>query len=161
MTILRVTGTDPDGELLAHPEHWEGDGPPPVVLLSPRKNDPAMGPGDRVLAKIGPRERDGKTYVARPITKIAAAARRMLGIFESGEHGGRLLPVEKGAAKEWVAKGDKYKREGRWDDARKAYQKALAINDRTHGAFAGMAEVAFERGDMTRTVLYAKRAARL
>jgi len=102
VTILRVTGTDPDGELLAQPEHWEGDGPPPVVLLTARRNDPAMGPGDRVLAKIGPVERDGKTHTARPITKIAAAARRMLGVFEAGDHGGRLVPVEKGAAKEWV-----------------------------------------------------------
>src|SRR5262249_11055579 len=34
-TVLVVSGTDPDGEVLARPQSWAQDGPPPTNYMSP------------------------------------------------------------------------------------------------------------------------------
>ena len=101
VTLLKITGTDPDGELIAEPVSWDGPGPAPTVLVTPRKSDPAMGRGDHVLAKLRPVTAETHAYEARPIKKIATRPRRMLGIFRQGPQGGRLRPVDKRAMKEW------------------------------------------------------------
>jgi ribonuclease R len=52
VSVLQVSGQTPDGELLARPMEWHGEGVEPVVLVIPRASDPAMGEGDRILARL-------------------------------------------------------------------------------------------------------------
>ena len=58
--VVQITGTDPDGDAIARPVDWDGDGPPPLVLMAPEpRGRPALAPGERVLARltpIGPRQ---------------------------------------------------------------------------------------------------------
>ena len=102
VTVLEVTGPDPQGDLAAVPAHWEGEGPAPRVLVSPKKGGPALGARDRVLAKLR-RVSDGPyAYEARPIKKLDSGARRILGIYRAGPQGGRLVPIDKRADREWT-----------------------------------------------------------
>jgi ribonuclease R len=102
VTVLEVTGPDAEGDLAAVPTHWEGEGQPPRVLIAPKKGDPALGARDRVLAKLR-RLSDGPyAYEARLIKKLESGARRMLGIFRAGPQGGRLVPIDKRADREWT-----------------------------------------------------------
>src|SRR5690625_2847584 len=102
VTVLSVLGPDEGGELAAEPVSWEGAGEPPRVLLRPRRGEPALGARDRVLAKLR-RVPDGDyAYEARLIKKLGSGEMRMLGIFRAGPDGGRLVPIDKRAAREWT-----------------------------------------------------------
>ena len=103
VTMLVADHLDGDGDLFARPQSWEGEGDPPRILYLPKKGDPALGPGDRFLAKLRPVEGEfALSYEARLIKKIGQGPRRMLGIFRVGAEGGRLVPVEKKSDKEWM-----------------------------------------------------------
>jgi ribonuclease R len=92
--VLIAGGPDRDGDIFARPANWEKDGEPP---------QPALGPGDRFLAKLHPIEAEnGLTYEARLIKRLGAGQRRMLGIFRASPQGGRVLPVDKKSDKEWL-----------------------------------------------------------
>ncbi|MEZ5751505.1 MAG: ribonuclease R [Paracoccaceae bacterium] len=95
--VLRVIGPDKAGDLLAEPA--EGTAAAPRIHLVEKRGQPAMGPGDRVLAKLTPAP--GGAYLAHPIRKIERSARQVLGIFRTGAEGGRILPIDKGADMEW------------------------------------------------------------
>ena len=99
VTVLRVTGPDADGDLLAEPAEWRGKGQAPRIQIVARPDQPAMGAGDRVLAKLLPAGSDG--YHAHPIRKLQSGPRTVLGIFRAGSEGGRILPIDKGADMEW------------------------------------------------------------
>ena len=106
VTVLQVQGADDDGDLLARPMEWRGSGPVPRILVTQRQSDPALGAGDRILAKLLPVHGEAHHYEARLIRKIAAAPRRIFGIYRAETEGGRIVPVEKGADREWrVAPG--------------------------------------------------------
>jgi ribonuclease R len=101
--VLIAGGPDRDGDIFARPANWEQDGEPPQILYMPRKGDPALGPGDRFLAKLHPIEAEnGLTYEARLIKRLGAGQRRTLGIFRASPQGGRVLPVDKKSDKEWL-----------------------------------------------------------
>ncbi len=103
VTMLIGAGLDGDGDLLARPKDWDGEGDPPRIVHIPRKGEPALGVGDLFLGKLRPAEDEhGHFYEARLIKKIAKAARKMLGIYRRGPESGRLVPVDKRADKEWV-----------------------------------------------------------
>ncbi len=102
VTVLEVTGPDAEGDLAARPAAWEGDGPAPRVLIAPKKGDPALGPRDRVLAKLRRLSDGAYGYEARLIKKLDSGARRMLGIYRAGPQGGRLVPIDKRANREWT-----------------------------------------------------------
>ncbi len=107
VAIVEVTGPDAQGDLYAQPAEWDSDGAPPRILVIARRGDPALGAGDRVLARLAPVSGEGHAYEARPIKRLADAAPRVLGIFRAGRDGGRILPIEKGSDREWrVAPGD-------------------------------------------------------
>jgi ribonuclease R len=94
--IVEVVGTDTDGELIAKPIAWEHDAKPPRILLAAGRETrgPAIGVGDRVLAKL--RRINDHLFEARPIRRLAAEPSRILGVFEPGPGGsGRLVSVEK------------------------------------------------------------------
>jgi ribonuclease R len=93
-SVLVITGTDPDGEVLARPQLWKSDSPPPLIYMAPdRHGTPALGEGERVLARLS-REPDG-SYVGRVVRRIAGPPRRVLGIFEPTAEGGRLLSTDR------------------------------------------------------------------
>jgi ribonuclease R len=102
VTVLEVIGPDAQGDLAARPATWEGDDPAPRVLIRPKKGDPGLGARDRVLAKLRRISDDDYGYEARLIKKLESGARRMLGIYRAGPQGGRLVPIDKRADREWT-----------------------------------------------------------
>ena len=101
--VLIASEPDGDGDIFARPGDWEDGREPPRILYMPRKGDPPLGGGDRFLAKLRPLEAEARlTYEARLIKRLGEGPRRMLGIFRASAQGGRLLPIEKKADKEWM-----------------------------------------------------------
>jgi ribonuclease R len=100
-TVVRVTGTDADGEPIARPVDWEGDGPPPMILMHPeRRGSPALAPGERVLARLRPIG-NGK-YEGRTLKRLSDAPGRILGVFRPNPNGGgRVTPTDRRAKAEW------------------------------------------------------------
>ena len=90
--ILRVTGPDAQGDLLAEPDDWQGN--PLRILIVERPGQPAFGAGDRVLAKLVP---SAEGYHAHPIRKLPSGPKTVLGIYRAGSEFGRVLPIDKGA----------------------------------------------------------------
>jgi ribonuclease R len=103
VSVLIASEPDGDGDLFARPLDWEDGREAPSILYVPRRGDPALGPGDRFLAKLRPIEgKDGLTYEARLIKRLGAEPKRLLGIYRAGPEGGRVLPVDKKSGKEWL-----------------------------------------------------------
>ena len=103
--IVQITGTDPDGDALARPVGWQGDGPPPLVLMAPeRRGQTALAPGQRVLARlrpIGPGRYEGRT-----VKRLTEEPGRVLGVFRpapKGRPGGaRIVPTDRRSKAEWT-----------------------------------------------------------
>ncbi|WP_137124584.1 ribonuclease R [Roseomonas sp. HF4] len=99
---VEVTGTDPDGDPIARPLQWQGEGRPPIVYMRPEpKGQPALTAGERVLARlreIGPGKYEGRTF-----KRIGGAPpARILGVFEEG----RIIPTDRRQKGIWeVPKG--------------------------------------------------------
>ena len=106
VTVLQVSGQTPDGELLARPLEWHGEGVEPVVLVMPRAADPAMGEGDRILARVQAVRGEAHHYEARLIRRIGTNPKKVLGIFRKSEEGGRVVPIDKGMGKDWLVARD-------------------------------------------------------
>ena len=105
-TIVQITGTDPDGDAIARPVGWEGDGPAPMVLMAPERRDsPALAPGERVLARLRPI--GGNKYEGRTLKRLTDAPGRVLGVFHALPTGGRIQPTDRRQKADWqVAPGD-------------------------------------------------------
>ena len=100
--LVVVTGTDPDGDPVARPVSWEAPGPPPLILMHPEKHgQPALAPGDRVLARL--RLIGHGKYEGRTIKRLASAPSRVLGIFRPPD---RLTPTDRRAKAEWHIPAD-------------------------------------------------------
>ena len=99
VTVLEILGPDRQGDLWARPMEWGGEGDPPRIAMITRRDDPALGQGDRVLARITPLP---EGHEARLIRKIGQASHRIVGIFRKGAEGGRITPIDKGETREWV-----------------------------------------------------------
>ncbi|HEY8614067.1 MAG TPA: ribonuclease R [Roseomonas sp.] len=97
MAALEIFGTDADGEPMARPITWEG-GEKPVVYMRPeRAGQPALAPGDRVLARIT--RIGGNKYEGRTFKRIGTGSpSRILGIYGSG----LVEPVDRRARASWV-----------------------------------------------------------
>ncbi|MEM7546958.1 MAG: ribonuclease R [Pseudomonadota bacterium] len=93
--MIVVTGPSDDGDLMATPQAWEDETAPPRILITEKKGDPALGKGDRLLAKLIPSSTEDGAFEARLIKKIAASAKRALGVFRAEGSGGRLIPVDR------------------------------------------------------------------
>lgn len=106
VSVLQVSGQTDDGELLAKPLEWHGEGVEPVVLIVPRASDPALGQGDRILARLQEVKGEDHHYDARLIRRIGTNPRKILGVFRKRAEGGRIVPVDKGDGKEWTVPAD-------------------------------------------------------
>ena len=88
---VEITGTDPDGDPIARPLQWQGEGRPPIIYMRPEaKGQRALTAGERVLARlkpIGPGRYEGRTF-----KRIGGAPpARILGVFEEG----RIIPTDR------------------------------------------------------------------
>jgi ribonuclease R len=115
VAVLEIVARDTDGELIAEPAVWEpGQGERPRVLVlaaRSRAGEPALGQGDRILARLTRLEdKDvfGYAYEAEPIKRLPKEKRRQLGIFRTRAKGGGVIdPVDRKELKEWpIAPGD-------------------------------------------------------
>ncbi|MEO1780111.1 MAG: ribonuclease R, partial [Pseudomonadota bacterium] len=88
VSVLQVLPPDADGDLFASPMEWQGTGVEPRILVIPRAADPALGGGDRILARLTLVKDQDYHYEARLIRRIGTNPRRMLGIFRKGDEGG-------------------------------------------------------------------------
>src|SRR6056297_542057 len=125
VAVMQVLPPDDLGDLFCKPLEWHGEGPEPRVLFSARATDPAIGGGDRILARLQEVQGEDHQYVARLIRRIGTNPRRILGVFRKGAEGGRIVPISKGADKEWqVRPGDTHgAREGELVEAEQAGPK--------------------------------------
>ncbi len=101
--VVQVTGTDPDGDAVARPVEWRGEGPPPMILMAPEpRGRPALAPGERVLARLRPIGR-GK-YEGRTLKRLSDAPGRILGVFRAARPGAeaRIVPTDRRAKAEWT-----------------------------------------------------------
>ena len=112
VTVIEITHTDTDGELIARPVSWPGEEPAPLIVVAPdtsrKKRDydePPAGVGDRVLARLEKVEDETEAYPyeARVIRRIGKGAERILGLYRKNEKGkgGRLVPVDKKSRNEF------------------------------------------------------------
>ena len=106
VSVLVVTGPDGQGDLFAKPMEWHGEGVEPRVLVIPRASDPALGEGDRILARLTVVKEDDHNYEARLIRRIGTNPKKVLGVFRKRSEGGRIVPIDKGSDKEWIVAED-------------------------------------------------------
>ncbi len=96
VSVLQVTAATADGDLTARPMEWQGEAEEPRILIIPRASDPALGEGDRILARLT--ETTGEfAYEARLIRRIGTNPHLVLGIVRMTPEGGRIQPIDKGA----------------------------------------------------------------
>ncbi len=106
VAVLQVGEATVDGDLMAHPAEWSGEGGAPLVFMVPKAGDPALGEGDRVLARLQAVEGEPYQYEGRLIRRIGTNPRRILGVYRKKAEGGRILPIDKGDGKEWTVASD-------------------------------------------------------
>ena len=105
VAVLQVLPPDAAGDLYARPLE-EGVEEGPRILIIPKKGDPALGAGDRILARLAKVEAEDRDYEARLIRRLGSNPRKVLGVFRVGSQGGRIVPIEKGDDKEWRVSAD-------------------------------------------------------
>jgi ribonuclease R len=98
VTVVLVTGLDPDGELLAQPASRDDDAPSARVQLIQDNRGRAPKVGDRVLARLSHVE--GQTYEGRVIKILPNAPSKVIGVLEQSRDGLIVRPLEKGAGRE-------------------------------------------------------------
>ena len=102
VAVLQVLPPDDLGDVFCRPLEWLGEGPEPRILFSAKSTDPALGEGDRILARMQEVDGEDYQYVARLIRRIGTNPHKILGIFRKGAEGGRIVPIDKGSDKEWM-----------------------------------------------------------
>ena len=105
--IVEIIGSDPDGDAIARPVEWPAGERPPRIFMAPEPaGQPALAPGQRVLARIRPRGRD--MYEGRTLRRIEGTAGRIVGVFRArGNDGsGRIEPTDRRAKAEWTVTAD-------------------------------------------------------
>jgi ribonuclease R len=105
VAVLQVLPPDGAGDLYAKPLE-EGVDDTPRILIIPKKGDPALGGGDRILARLAKVDLDDYAYDARLIRKLGSNPAKVLGVFRANAEGGRITPIEKGSDKEWRVSSD-------------------------------------------------------
>ncbi|SDX46220.1 RNAse R [Ruegeria halocynthiae] len=102
VSVLQVKAPNADGDLFARPLEWHGEGVEPIVLIVARASDPALGEGDRILARLTVVHEEDHNYEARLIRRIGTNPRKIVGIFRKSAEGGRIVPIDKAGQNEWL-----------------------------------------------------------
>jgi len=107
VAVVEITGFSRDGDIMARPGIWEHDSDPPIIFMrSEKKGQPALGPGDKVLARLTP-HRDAsnepaREYKGETIRRLTSTPLTVMGKLErSGGHF-RLRPTDRRAKQEYV-----------------------------------------------------------
>lgn len=132
VSVLQVLPPDAAGDLFAIPLEDAGEEGPqdsPRILVLPQKGDPALGGGDKILARLTPVTGEGHGYEARLIRKIGSNPLKILGVFRAGAEGGRIVPIDKGQDKEWkvAAEFTNGAKDGELVEAEQAGRKHLGL----------------------------------
>jgi ribonuclease R len=97
-----ISGTDRDGDAVARPTEWKRSaGPPPMILMHPEpRGEPALAPGERVLARLRPM--GPNRYEGRALRRLSETPGRILGIFKRGRGENRIVPTDRRSKAEWT-----------------------------------------------------------
>lgn len=87
VAVIEVTGVSRDGDILAKPGIWDSDQQAPVIVMKPeKKGRPALGTGDKALARLTPiLLADGETvreYRGETIRRLSSSPLTVLGVLE-------------------------------------------------------------------------------
>ena len=101
--IVEITGIDLDGEMQGRPAGLRG--PAPTVTVVAERGAPALGVGERAMARFS---RTGHNrYEARILRAVGGAPDRVVGIYRVTPDGGRIEPTDRKVRTEFrVANGD-------------------------------------------------------
>ena len=99
VTMLRISRQSSDGDLFATVE-WKRGTNEPEILMVLRPNDPFLGVGDRLLARVQLTDHKNNQYEGRLIRKLESTVARVIGIFRRRLEGARIVPIERNG-KEW------------------------------------------------------------
>ena len=105
VAVLQVLPPDAAGDLYARPLE-DGVDDTLRILIIPKKGDPALGGGDRILARLAKVDLEDYAYEARLIRALGSNPAKVLGVFRANAEGGRIQPIEKGSDKEWRVSPD-------------------------------------------------------
>jgi ribonuclease R len=103
--IVEITGIDSEGDAIARPADWRGDGPPPTIFMQPEaRGQAALAPGQRVLARIKPigEARGARKFEGRTLRRIEGTPGRVIGIFRRRGGLTRIEPTDKRVKAEWI-----------------------------------------------------------
>jgi ribonuclease R len=100
--LVLITGTDSDGDPVGRPDAWKAsDGRAPLIrMVGERPGQPALAPGDRVLAQLRPV--GANRYQGRTLQRLSESPSRVLGVFRPGHSDGRIVPTDRRAKAEWI-----------------------------------------------------------
>jgi len=129
VALLRVLRPDDAGDLFAEPMEEGVDKDAGRILIIPKKGDPALAEGDRILGRLSKVDLDDYAWEARLIRKIGSNPLKVLGIFRKGSEGGRIVPIDKGVDKDWRvrAEDDMGAREGELVEAESVGKPRLGL----------------------------------
>ncbi|UTH48213.1 ribonuclease R [Loktanella salsilacus] len=102
VSVLQVEAPDADGDIYARPVDWNDAAPPPRIVMTLKSSDPALGAGDRILARLTATPGEQHAYEARMIRRIGTNPERILGVYRAGSDGGRVMPIDKGSSNEFI-----------------------------------------------------------
>ncbi|SEC57585.1 ribonuclease R [Rhodobacter sp. 24-YEA-8] len=101
VALLKVLPPDAAGDLFAEAMEEGVDPDAGRILIIAKKDDPTLGVGDRILARLAKVDLDDYVWEARLIRRIGSNPLKVLGVFRKGSEGGRIVPIDKGQDKEW------------------------------------------------------------
>ena len=100
VTVIDAVGLDDEGDLLCAPASWKGESAPPPITLSSAEagcEKPAIGVGDRILARLAPDPTTQGAFRAKVLKRLGKGGDRVLGVFTKTRYGGIVEPVDKKA----------------------------------------------------------------
>ena len=98
--VVEVVALDDEGNAVAEPASWQGEGPPPRIALT-SGGKPAPGVGQRAVASIDPLTGGG--WKGRVRRVLEAEERQAVGVFRRTARGERIQPADRRQAHDWRA----------------------------------------------------------
>ena len=101
---VEVVALDDEGNAVAEPVCWRGEGPPPRIVLTSaagRRPLPAPGIGERAIARLRPLPGGG--WQGRVRRLLPTVERQAVGVFRRTARGERIQPADRRQAHDWRA----------------------------------------------------------